>query len=258
MKTTPQSVRCRVSRIGCNPLSNQQKETKLTKVSDIWLSTSAAFSDAIVRSKLATGRSSAGGLRTSAFRFRTHCLGVRCVLASLLGLVAVCVSSLAQTPDNVAEREVQRRQAGISQGEAALARGKAAMKAKDYGAPTKNSELQSGICPTQSSPEKRTTKPSKAFAKAESFWPKRASRRTICRCRGNPERDFKRPLRSQVSSGAGTLRTPAAARLFQQNDEPELHREGRASETTAHRGRRLLQFRPVRSCNETIRPGPCS
>ena len=28
MKTTPQSVRCRVSRIGCNPLSNQQKETK--------------------------------------------------------------------------------------------------------------------------------------------------------------------------------------------------------------------------------------
>jgi type II secretory pathway component GspD/PulD (secretin)/tetratricopeptide (TPR) repeat protein len=46
----------------------------------------------------------------------------------------VCASSLAQTPDNVAEREVQRRQAGITQGEAALARGKAAMKAKDYGA----------------------------------------------------------------------------------------------------------------------------
>ncbi|KAF5407504.1 MAG: Type 3 secretion system secretin [Candidatus Udaeobacter sp.] len=46
----------------------------------------------------------------------------------------VCASSFAQTPDNVAEREVQRRQAGITQGEAALARGKAAMKAKDYGA----------------------------------------------------------------------------------------------------------------------------
>jgi general secretion pathway protein D len=44
------------------------------------------------------------------------------------------MSSFAQTPDNVAEREVQRRQAGISQGEAALARGNAAMKAKDYGA----------------------------------------------------------------------------------------------------------------------------
>jgi type II secretory pathway component GspD/PulD (secretin)/tetratricopeptide (TPR) repeat protein len=45
-----------------------------------------------------------------------------------------CASSVAQTPDSVAEREVQRRQAGISQGEAALARGQAAMRAKDYGA----------------------------------------------------------------------------------------------------------------------------
>src|SRR5215813_8966227 len=49
-------------------------------------------------------------------------------------LLMFCVSSLAQTPDSVAEREVQRRQAGISQGEAALARGQAAMKARDYAA----------------------------------------------------------------------------------------------------------------------------
>ena len=52
----------------------------------------------------------------------------------LAGLSLVCASSSAQTPDNVAEREVQRRQTGITQGEAALARGRAAMKAKDYGA----------------------------------------------------------------------------------------------------------------------------
>ena len=52
----------------------------------------------------------------------------------LVGLSLVCASSFAQTPDNVAEREVQRRQVGISQGEAALARGQAAMKAKDYAA----------------------------------------------------------------------------------------------------------------------------
>ncbi len=45
-----------------------------------------------------------------------------------------CAVGFAQTPDSVAEREVQRRQAGITQGEAALARGQAAMKAKDYGA----------------------------------------------------------------------------------------------------------------------------
>jgi general secretion pathway protein D len=41
-------------------------------------------------------------------------------------------TSFAQTPDNVAEREVQRRQAAMLQGEAALTRGKSAMKAKNY------------------------------------------------------------------------------------------------------------------------------
>src|SRR5438477_8707136 len=46
----------------------------------------------------------------------------------------LCASSFAQTPDSVAEREVHRRQTGITQGEAALARGQAAMKAKDYAA----------------------------------------------------------------------------------------------------------------------------
>src|SRR6266508_6962920 len=51
-----------------------------------------------------------------------------------LSLFLICASSFGQTPDSVAEREVQRRQAGITQGEAALARGQAAMKAKNYGA----------------------------------------------------------------------------------------------------------------------------
>jgi type II secretory pathway component GspD/PulD (secretin)/tetratricopeptide (TPR) repeat protein len=44
----------------------------------------------------------------------------------------VCASGFAQTADNVAEREVQRRQAAMPQGEAALARGKTAMKAKNF------------------------------------------------------------------------------------------------------------------------------
>src|SRR5213083_554899 len=47
-------------------------------------------------------------------------------------LFFICATSFAQTPDNVAEREVQRRQAALPQGEAALARGKTAMKAKNY------------------------------------------------------------------------------------------------------------------------------
>jgi len=52
----------------------------------------------------------------------------------LTGVSPICASSSGQTADSVAEREVQRRQMTIPQGEAALARGKAAMKAKDYGA----------------------------------------------------------------------------------------------------------------------------
>ena len=42
------------------------------------------------------------------------------------------VTGFAQTPDSVAEREVQRRQTAIPEGEAALARGKSAMKVKNY------------------------------------------------------------------------------------------------------------------------------
>src|SRR5438128_5533704 len=56
-------------------------------------------------------------------------------LAAILVAVSLstfCVSSFAQSSETVAEREVQRRQSAIPQGEAALARGKAAMQAKNY------------------------------------------------------------------------------------------------------------------------------
>src|SRR6266566_4298825 len=48
-----------------------------------------------------------------------------------LWLSIFCPTGTAQNPDNVAEREIQRRHAAIPQGEAALARGKAALKAKN-------------------------------------------------------------------------------------------------------------------------------
>jgi len=51
---------------------------------------------------------------------------------TLICFSLICVTSFAQTGDSVAEREVQRRQASIPQGEAALARGRSAMKAKNY------------------------------------------------------------------------------------------------------------------------------
>src|SRR6266516_7048497 len=88
--------------LATNPATDfKQKETKLTKVG------------------LLAGRS------RILVSFVTFCFTLICV--SIL-----CATSFAQTPDNVAEREVQRRQAGMPQGEAALKRGNSAMKAKNY------------------------------------------------------------------------------------------------------------------------------
>src|SRR5436190_16858336 len=65
-----------------------------------------------------------------------HCISrseaapaVAAALWAALSLVAI--PALAQTPDNIAEREVHRRQAAIPEGEAALARGKSALKARN-------------------------------------------------------------------------------------------------------------------------------
>jgi general secretion pathway protein D len=54
------------------------------------------------------------------------------VTALWAALSILTTAALAQTPDNIAEREVHRRQAAIPDGEAALARGKSAMKARNY------------------------------------------------------------------------------------------------------------------------------
>src|SRR6266550_3785889 len=52
------------------------------------------------------------------------------LIAAWLSLL--CATSFAQTAETVAQREVQRRQSAIPQGEAALIRAKAAMKAKNF------------------------------------------------------------------------------------------------------------------------------
>jgi type II secretory pathway component GspD/PulD (secretin)/tetratricopeptide (TPR) repeat protein len=112
----------------------EQKQTKLTKTS--WR---AELCDAMrVHNRSVAGSPAFTMLRRGKqelappfIRFFASSITFCFILA---GLSLVSASSFAQTPENVAEREVQRRQAGISQGEAALARGKAAMKAKDYAA----------------------------------------------------------------------------------------------------------------------------
>src|SRR5438477_885111 len=55
-----------------------------------------------------------------------------CAAALWVALFALSTAALAQTPDNIAEREMQRRQSAKPEGEAALARGKSALKARNY------------------------------------------------------------------------------------------------------------------------------
>ena len=55
-----------------------------------------------------------------------------CAAALWVALFALSTAAFAQTPDNIAEREMQRRQAAIPEGEAALARGKSALKTRNY------------------------------------------------------------------------------------------------------------------------------
>jgi general secretion pathway protein D len=56
------------------------------------------------------------------------------LLPSLIGLsqILICLSSAAQAVEDISQREVRRRQTALPQGEAALARGDAAMRAKNF------------------------------------------------------------------------------------------------------------------------------
>ena len=56
------------------------------------------------------------------------------LLPGLIGLsqTLICLTSAAQTPEDISQREVRRRQTAVPQGEAALARGDAAMRAKNF------------------------------------------------------------------------------------------------------------------------------
>src|SRR5204863_5786641 len=62
--------------------------------------------------------------------WRTRARALPSVVAALFALLSA--TAFAQNADNIAEREVQRRHAGIPQGEAALARGKSAMHSRNY------------------------------------------------------------------------------------------------------------------------------
>jgi type II secretory pathway component GspD/PulD (secretin)/tetratricopeptide (TPR) repeat protein len=96
MEAHTQKEEMRFMKITQNSEHLKQKETKLTKV---W---------------------SFGGRSETFASFAIFCS------------ILLSAPALAQNADNIAEREVQRRQAAIPQGEAALARGKSAMRSKNY------------------------------------------------------------------------------------------------------------------------------
>src|SRR5438128_7567579 len=77
--------------------------------------------------------------RSALPRHKSYIMKKISALRSLLlpGFIAlsqslICLSSFGQNFQGVADREIQRRQSAIPQGEAALARGKAAMQAKNF------------------------------------------------------------------------------------------------------------------------------
>src|SRR5216110_1389469 len=77
--------------------------------------------------------------RSALPRHKSYIMKKISALRSLLlpGFIAlsqslICLSSFGQNFQGVADREIQRRQTAIPQGEAALARGKAAMEAKNF------------------------------------------------------------------------------------------------------------------------------
>src|SRR5437762_3305059 len=105
MKINPQSLRCRRSRVGCNPLSNQQKVTKLTKVS--WRA--ELCNVAQVHNSRVTSSPAFAQLRRASQELAPPFvrLFASFVIFCFIGICfsAVCASSSAQTPDSVAERE---------------------------------------------------------------------------------------------------------------------------------------------------------
>ena len=63
----------------------------------------------------------------------SHSEAATAVAAALwAALLILTIPAFAQNADNIADREVQRRQAAIPAGEAALARGRTAMSSKNY------------------------------------------------------------------------------------------------------------------------------
>src|SRR5256885_17044266 len=58
-------------------------------------------------------------------------------------MLLLCATAFAQNADSIADREVQRRQAGIPAGEAAPARGKTPFRSRDYS--VGEQEIKKGI-----------------------------------------------------------------------------------------------------------------
>src|SRR5262245_59951572 len=68
-------------------------------------------------------------------------------LQTIVPTILLSAAAFAQNAENIAEREVQRRQAAIPAGEAALARGKSALRSRNYTAAYQQFKTAIGYLP---------------------------------------------------------------------------------------------------------------
>ena len=155
--------------------------------------------------------------------------------------------AFAQTPDNIAEREVHRRQAAIPEGEAALARGKSALKAKNYTVAYQEFKTAIGYLPDAVVSGKAHDQAAEGVCKSGTVLAEaRIAEGDYAGAEAILSEILNRydPNCRKAQELFAHLRT---ARLLQQNSRCRLHQQSRGSETPPRRSRRLLSVRPVRS-----------
>jgi len=165
----------------------------------------------------------------------------------------ICLSSFGQNFQGVADREIQRRQSAIPQGEAALARGKAAMEAKNF--TLAHEEYRTAVTYLPDAVVSGT-----AHDKAVEGFCKSGVTLAEQRIAEGRYGEAEAILREILSDRYDPNCRPAMALLthlqqpgyFNKTMGPKfiakVHRQSRGSKSAADRGRRLLQLWPLRSC----------
>ncbi len=169
------------------------------------------------------------------------------LLPGLIGLsqTLICLTSGAQTPEDISQREVHRRQTALPQGEAALARGDAAMRAKNFTLAYEEFKTAVTYLPDSVVSGKAHDKAVKGF------------------CESGVALAEQRIAENRFAEAEAILSEILSDR-YDPNCRPaydllaRLHQPGYFNRTVGPKflSKRLLSFRPVRSGVQEIRPSP--